>query len=375
MRIGINTRFLLTSKMEGFGWYTYEIASRIAINHPEHEFIFFFDRPFDPKFVFSGNVTPVVVSPPARHPFLYVYWYEIALKRAMEKHKVDIFFSPDGYLSLRSSIRQIAVIHDINFEHFPKDLPWINRVYLTYFFPRFAKKAAKIITVSEYSKQDIATHYKIEKEKIRVIWNGAAPHFKPISKESIQRVRNEITVGKPYFLFVGSLHPRKNVNRLIEAFAHFKTKNDSDIQLVIVGDYLWNKRSHVLSIPTSYESEIHFTGHLSAERLAAVVGSALVLTYVPYFEGFGIPLVEAMQCGIPILSGDRTSLPEVAGEAAIYCNPFDFEDIATKMELLANSESLRKNCSEEGLKRAALFSWDEASKACWDEIEQQLNDN
>jgi glycosyltransferase involved in cell wall biosynthesis len=373
VRIGINTRFLLTSKMEGFGWYTFEIASRIAVNHPEHEFIFFFDRPFDSKFVFSKNVIPVVVSPPARHPFIYIYWYEVALKRAMKKYKVDMLFSPDGYLSLRSSIPQIAVIHDINFEHFPKDIPWINRIYLTYFFPRFAKKAAKIITVSNYSKQDISNQYGIEKEKIRVIWNGAAPHFKPISAQLIQSVRNEITAGKPYFLFVGSLHPRKNVNRLIEAFVKFKTRTHSDIQLIIVGDYLWNKRSYTISMPKKYESDILFTGHLNADRLAEVVGSAFALTYVPYFEGFGIPLVEAMQCGVPILSGDRTSLPEVAGDAAIYCNPFDAEDIAVKMEDLANKESLRKSLSERAIERSKQFNWDIAAQHCWEEIEQILN--
>lgn len=358
--------------MEGFGWYTYEIASRLAINHPEHEFIFFFDRSFDPKFVFSKNVTPVVVSPPARHPMLYIYWFEVALKRAMKKHNVAILFSPDGYLSLRSSIPQVAVIHDINFEHFPKDLPWINRIYLTYFFPRFAKKAAKIITVSNYSKRDIATHYHIDEEKIRVIWNGAATQFKPMSEHSIQAVRNETTSGKPYFLFVGSLHPRKNVNRLIEAFAHFKTNSPSDIQLVIVGDYLWNKRSHALIIPKNYTSEIHFTGHLTAQKLAEVVGSAFALTYVPYFEGFGIPLVEAMQCGVPILSGDRTSLPEVAGDAAIYCNPFDSKDIAMNMEKLANSASLRETLREHGIERSKQFSWDKAATSCWEEIEYVL---
>jgi glycosyltransferase involved in cell wall biosynthesis len=375
VRIGINTRFLLTSKMEGFGWYTYEIASRIAINHPEHEFFFFFDRSFDPQFVFSKNVTPVVVSPPARHPILYIYWYEVGLKRAIKKHKIDILFSPDGYLSLRSSIPQIAVIHDINFEHFPHDLPWINHIYLTYFFPRFAKKASKIITVSNYSKQDISTQYQIEMEKIRVIWNGAAPHFKPMSEQSIQRVRNEITSGKPYFLFVGSLHPRKNVNRLIEAFVQFKARNQSDIQLVIVGDYLWNKKSYALTIPKNYESEMHFTGHLNAEILADVVGSAFALTYVPYFEGFGIPLVEAMQCGVPILSGNRTSLPEVAGDAAIYCDPFDATDIAANMEKLANSASLRKTLSERGVERSKQFSWDKAAYNCWEEIYQLLRVN
>ena len=150
MKIAVNTRFLLSGKMEGFGWYTYEITKRMVEQHPEHEFIFFFDRPFDPKFIFASNVTPVVLNPPARHPVLFIYWFEFAVRRALKKVKADVFFSPDGYLSLRSMIPQISVIHDINFEHFPKDLPWSARAYLRYFFPLFAKKATQIITVSEY---------------------------------------------------------------------------------------------------------------------------------------------------------------------------------------------------------------------------------
>lgn len=373
MRIGINTRFLIASKMEGFGRFTYEITKRMVEAHPEHEFIFFFDRPYDPQFVFSNNVIPVVLSPSARHPVLFLIWFEFALKRAMKKLEVDVLFSPDGYLSLRSEITQIAVIHDINFEHYPEDIPWGIRYYLKHFFPRFARKANAIITVSEYSKQDIANTYQIDPEKIHVTCNAAGELYKPLHYEEIQTIRFNLTSGNPYFLFVGSLHPRKNVKRLIEAFTIFKNKTQSKVKLVIVGDYMWNKRAHALHIPEDLASDIHFTGHLDANNLAKLVGAATALTYVPYFEGFGIPLVEAMKCGTPILSGDRTSLPEVAGDAAIYCNPFDTSDIAAKMEELAGSESLQKNLSELGLKRSQLFNWDQSAAICWGVIEHTFN--
>lgn len=370
MRIGINTRFLLPGKMEGFGWYTYEISKRLVEQHPEHEFVFFFDRPFDPKFIFGKNVTPVVLFPPARHPFLFYIWFEISLKRALKKNKIDVFFSPDGYMSLGSSIPQIAVIHDINYEHYPKDVPFSARVYLQKFFPLFANKANKIITVSEYSKQDIAKTYEIPLEKIRVAWNGASDVFKPLGDSKKQLIRSSITNGIPYFLFVGALHPRKNVKRLIEAFIQFKHITGSEMYLVIVGESLWKNNAFKLEVPDSIQSQIHFTGHISLEKLAEIMAAAFAFTYIPYFEGFGIPLVEAMKCGTPIISGDRTSLPEVAGDAALYCDPFSVKDIAEKMIELSSNENLRSDLREKGLKRSEFFDWNSSAQVVWEEIQK-----
>jgi glycosyltransferase involved in cell wall biosynthesis len=373
MRIAINTRFLLSSKMEGFGWYTFEIVKRLVENHPEHEFIFFFDRPYDQKFIFGKNVTPIVLQPPARHPFLFILWFELAIFRALKKYKADIFFSPDGYLSLRSKVPQISVIHDINFEHFPKDIPLLARKYLRYFFPKFAKKATKIITVSEYSKKDIIETYKIDATKISVAWNGASSVFKPLHDLEKINVRKKYCSGKNYFLFVGAIHPRKNVKRLLEAYSLYKKSENSDLELVIVGETLWKNASLEIQLDDSIKDTVHFTGHLTLEELSLVMGAASIFTFVPYFEGFGIPLVEAMKCGIPIISGNLTSLPEVAGDAAIYCDPFDVNDILNKMKTLSSDLKLQSTLSEIGLKRSQLFSWDIASEIVWKEIEKIIN--
>ncbi len=367
MRIAVNTRFLLPSKMEGFGWYTYEVVKRMVEQHPEHEFIFFFDRAYDERFIFGKNVTPVVLRPPARHPILFVLWFEFAVFRALKKYKADIFFSPDGYLSLRSKVPQIGVIHDINFEHYPKDLPFTARIYLRYFFPRFAQKASKIITVSNYSKKDISSTYSIPEDKIKVTWNGCSPLFQPLSEQAIRIIRGNYSNGKPYFLFVGALHPRKNVHRLIEAYIQYRKTENPTHELVIVGASMW-KNSSKLEIPSSVKASVHFTGHLDLHELTKVVGAASVFAFVPYFEGFGIPLVEAMSCGIPILSGNLTSLPEVAGEAALYCDPFDVNDMSDKMWELATNSNLRTELSAKGLERSKLFSWEKSAKIVWEEL-------
>lgn len=358
--------------MEGFGWYTYEICKRLAENHPEHEFVFFFDRVFDPKFIFSSNVEPVVVSPPARHPILFIYWFGIALKKAIKKNKIDVFFSPDGYLCLGTNIPQIATIHDINFEHYPKDLPFLPRIYLRKYFPLFAKKATKIITVSNYSKEDISSTYSIDKDKITVAWNGASEVFKPIAENERLLVQKKYANNQPYFVFVGAIHPRKNVRRMVEAFLQFKQKSNSPMQFVIVGESLWKNSSSDLKVIEDEKTAIHFTGHLPLEELAKVMASANALIYVPYFEGFGIPLVEAMKCGVPIISGNKTSLPEIAGNAALYCDPFNVQDIAEKMQELCESEFLQDELKINGLARSKQFSWDKAAEIVWSEIEQLM---
>lgn len=357
--------------MEGFGWYTYETISRMVKAHPEHEFIFFFDRTFDQKFIFAPHVKPVILRPPARHPVLFKIWFNYSITRALKRYKADLFFSPDGYLSLKTDIPQIGVIHDLNFEHYPQDLPSSALKYLRHYFPLFAQKAKHLLTVSEYSKQDIVDTYKINPEKITVAYNGASHHFKPVSMVERHVIMDEFTRGEPYIVFVGALHPRKNVARLIEAFDIFKKKSGSSTKLLIVGENLW--RSKKLILPKiSSEHDVVFTGHQPIERLAKIVASAKFMAFVSYFEGFGIPLVEAMQAGCPILAGNKTSLPEVAGNAAVYCDPFQIDSIVDGLTVLDSNDQQREDLIERGFERAKLFSWEFTSQKIWTVIENEL---
>ncbi len=361
MRIAINTRFLLSAKMEGFGWYTYEVSRRLVEQYPEHDFFFFFDRPYDNRFIFGPNVTPVVLYPPARHPVLFYTWFEWSVKRALKKYRIDLFFSPDGYLSLNSPVKQVGVIHDLSFVHYPDDIPKLPLKYLQHYFPKFARKANHIITVSEFSRQDIIKTYRVDSGKVTAIWNGASDAFKPLTEAEKQIIKSTYTSGDDYFLFVGALHPRKNLIRLARAFELFKQRTRSKTKLLIVGEMLWKNKEFKEAISSENQSEIMFTGHLSLEELTKVMGSAKLFTFIPYFEGFGIPLAEAMKCGTPILSGNLSALPEVAGEAAEYCDPFNIREIAEKMIDLDANPARLKELSEAGLERSGQFSWDKCA--------------
>ncbi len=203
-------------------------------------FIFFFDREFSSEFVFSNNIKPVVLFPPARHPFLYVWYFEFSIPRALKKYKIDLFVSTDGFIPTQSTTPSLSVIHDINFEHRPKDIPLLTRWYYKIFFPLFAKKATRIATVSEFSKRDIINTYHINENKIDVVYNGANEMYTPIASEEKIKVRKKYADGQNYFLYIGSLNPRKNIRNLLLAFEEFKKQNTTEFKLLIVGAAMHN---------------------------------------------------------------------------------------------------------------------------------------
>lgn len=369
MNIGINTRLLLTNKLEGIGWFTYEVVQRIVQQHPEHHFFLFFDRPFDPAFIFSENCTPVVLHPQARHPILFKIWFDWSIPRALKKYKIDLFFSPDGFLSLKTSVPQIPVIHDLNFEHIPEDLPSKHTRYYKKYMPLFSRKARAIITVSAFSKKDISSTYGIPPDKISVAHNAASLSFQPLGKEEKISIQKKYTKGAPYFVYVGALHKRKNISRMLLAFDAFKQKQSSPIKFIIVGEPLF-KSSDIDDTFRSmkHQKDVIFTGRLSQDDLVKVVASALGMVYVSYFEGFGIPVLESMQCGVPVLTANSTSLPEVGGEAALYCDPMDVSSITNGLQLLSEN-TIEKNIL---IKQASQFSWDKTAGTVWKVIHENL---
>jgi glycosyltransferase involved in cell wall biosynthesis len=373
MKIAVNTRLLLRDKLEGIGWFTYESLRRITTQHPEHQFTFIFDRRYSEEFLFSDNVTPVVLFPQARHPFLYYWWFEYSIPKLLKRLQPDLFLSPDGFLPVHPKTKTLAVFHDLNFEHYPEDLPLLTRNYYRRFFPHFARNSTRIATVSEFSKQDIIRQYGVSPGKIDVVYDGASEVYHPLTSEEKQITRQHYTEGRPYFVFIGSLHPRKNLANLFRAFDLFKKTNPSDVQLIIVGARKW----WTSEIDRAYQgmnfsNDVIFTGRLNTDHLHMVLGSALGLAYVSYFEGFGIPIVEAFRCGTPVITANVTSMPEVAGEAALMIDPFDPESIAIAMYKIHQYETLRNELSERGYQRKDLFTWQKTADLLWESIEKTI---
>ena len=209
MRIAVNTRFLIKDKLEGIGWFTYEVLRRLVEQYPEHEFIFFFDRPYDEEFIFGANVKAVVLFPPARHALLWYWWFEWSLPRALRRYKADVLLSPDGYLSLQSSIKTVMVTHDIAHVHYPKQIPYHGRVYYKHFVPKYLKRADRVVAVSEFTKQDIIQYYAVEASKIEVACNGCREEFIPLTVQEKQAIRNQYSDGKAYFFYLGAVSSKE----------------------------------------------------------------------------------------------------------------------------------------------------------------------
>lgn len=361
--------------MEGIGWFSYESLKRITCRHPEHKFIFIFDRAWSDEFIFSGNIIPVVAAPQARHPILWYLYFEWSIPSVLRKHKADVFLSPDGWLSLRTDVPSLPVIHDLNFENYPEFIPSFVRKYYHYFFPRFARKAARIGTVSEFTRRDIVKRYGIDPQKIDVLYNGANETFQPLPHDEQQKIREEYTQGCPYFLFVGLIHPRKNLARQIMAFDRFKERIPCNVKLLVAGSKKWWTDDIRRTYENSpFRNEIIFAGRVNADRLKFIYASALALTYVSIFEGFGIPILEAMACDIPVITSESSSMPEVGGNAVLYADPFSVDSIASAMMKIFNDEKLRNLLIEKGRIQRNNFSWEKTAGNLWNCIEKTMTE-
>ncbi len=373
MRIAINARFLLPGKLEGLGHYTHEIVRRMVQQHPEDQFLLLFDRAFDPQFVYGPNVETRVVFPPARHPLLWMTWFETSLPFVLERWKPDVFFSPDGYVSLRSKVPTVVTMHDVLPLRHPELLPRTVGKYYRYFMPRFARRAEKIVTVSEYVRRDIADACNVSTDKIEVVYNGCRDGFKPLNDAEQQNIRDVFAEGQPYFFYTGAIHPRKNVHRLIRAFDVFKKQSGSAVRLLLAGRFAWQTGEVKTAYEQSaYKNHIRFLGYVPETDLQNLTASALALCLVSLNEGFGLPIVEAFNTDTPVLASNLSALPEVAGNAALLVDPLDENAMASALMRLNTDAELRQELVQKGRERRKAFSWDKAAVDLY-EILKKMN--
>jgi len=374
MVIAVNTRVLLKDKLEGFGYFIKEIFTILSRNHPEHQFYFLFDRPFSEEFIFAPNVHPLVTGPAARHPVLWKYWFDMRIPRVLKKIKADVLVSPDGYCSLATRIPQCVVVHDLGFLHQPDAYKRSHILYLRHYTPKFIKKATRVSTVSLFSKNDIIRQYRTDADKIDVVYSAVKPSFKPLSFEEQEKVRRQYTEGKAYFIYAGAIQPRKNLLNLLKAFSLFKKRQQSSMKLVLAGRMAWKNDEFIRLLKTyRYRDDVILTGYIEESELARLVAASYALVYPSLFEGFGVPVLEAMQSGVPALTSANSSMEEIGGEAGLYFDPRDHEDIAEKMMLIYKDENLRAQLVKQGYEQAQIYSWERTANLLWDSIMKAVN--
>jgi len=301
----------------------------------------------------------------------------LTLSAELRRHPVDIlhvqFTSPPF-----APCPVVVSIHDLSFEHLPETFNRRSRTQLRLTVRRSARKAKRVLALSEHARQDIISTYKIPPNLVTTIPIGAAPHFRPVTDEKeLQRVRHTYGIARNYILSVGSIQPRKNLGRLAQAYARLRDRlPENEVpQLVIVGKRAWLYRETLREIEQLRTGDfLVITGYVPERDLPALYSGATCFVYPSYFEGFGLPPLEAMKCGAPVITGDRTSLPEVVGDAGLLVNPFDVDAIASAIQSVITDSKLRSELKNKSLNRAQMFDWRKTAKRTL-EVYREAADN
>jgi glycosyltransferase involved in cell wall biosynthesis len=363
MRIAINTRFGAYDYQEGYGRFTREISYGLASANKLDEYFFYYDKAYQPDYQSITNIRHIVAGPRARHPLLWKFWYDVRVPALLAGNRAEVFFSPDGICSLHTKVPQVLAIHDLAFLHYPSFMPKMQQWYYKHYTPAFIRKAKRIITVSSFSRTDLLKHYPMAKGKTEVVYNAADPSFRPHSWTEKESWKDSFSEGREYFLYVGSVHPRKNLVNLLKAFSGFKKRQKTNMQLVIAGRMAWQQEEFTHALSTfKFRNDVKLTGFVPQEELVKLMGSAYALIYPSVWEGFGMPVLEAMQSGVPVLCSDNSALPEITGDAALFFDPLKPDDIGLQMAHVYKDEQARSLMIERGLIRAGLFNWSESCK-------------
>ena len=299
----------------------------------------------------------------------------LTLSAELRSHPVDVlhvqFTSPPF-----APCPVVVSIHDLSFEHLPETFNRRSRAQLRFTVRRSARMAARVLALSEHARLDIISTYKIAPDLVTAIPIAAPNHFRPVVDEyELQRVRQTYGINGDYILSVGSIQPRKNLTRLLSAYERLRrTRPEGSLpQLVLVGKRAWLYRETLKAIE-KLGTGVIVTGYVPETDLPALYSGALCFVYPSFFEGFGLPPLEAMKCGTPVITGDRTSLPEVVGDGGVLVNPFDIDAIASAIATMVDDSSFRSRLRIESLNRARIFDWRETARRTL-EVYKQAADN
>lgn len=354
MRIGIDLH-MVNDFMQGSRTYTYNVIRALIEIDPENDYyLYFTNKPKSlPRLFQKPNVHIRRIFPSTRIIRLPI---SFPLKLAIDR--IDVFHCQ--YMgSPFSATPYVVTLHDIIHEIYPEFYPNSLRFFMSLFYPLSARRAATVLTVSEYCKEAIVKLYKVPEKNVIVAYDGVSDEFKPIRDKSlVNSVGKKYGINKENILFVGRLEPRKNIPGLFKAFYSLKKHHNIPHQLVIVGmkDFKYNE-IYDTAKRLKLDEDIVFTGRVEQEDLPMIYNGADLFVFPSFGEGFGIPPLEAMACGIPVITSNTTALPEVVGDAGIMINPWDKEELSEMMYKVLSDSGLRNKMRNKGLEQSKRFSW------------------
>ncbi|OPJ63381.1 glycosyltransferase family 4 protein [Clostridium oryzae] len=356
MRIGLDGRAAKWYRGTGIGNYTYQLISAINSIDNCNDYLLFAPEDSDLDINFSKHFTVRNITENNTDNF----WDSINIPNILLNNEVEIYHIPQNGIGMPNSKECpfIITLHDI----IPYRLPdTVGKSYLKIFLeqmPDIIERCDGIITVSEYSKNDIIEEFNFPRDKIFVTYLAAESIYKPIDKnKSRDIIKHLYGIDYPFILYVGGFSPRKNIVGLIEAFSKFSVKN-SEFKLVIAGKKgishtLYKEKAEALGI----EDKVVFPGFISMEHLPYLYNASDLFVYPSFYEGFGLPPIEAMSCGVPVVTSNTTSIPEIVGDNAFLINPSDIDQLSSALDVMINDEIIRKDFISRGIKRAGELSW------------------
>lgn len=359
MRIGVDLSVIQSTK-SGVDWYTYNVLKEMLNLLQPHEHLYLFsnrETGFEHEVKSNRQVTVV------RSRFRYQEpWRQLILPLLLKRHEIDVCFFTNFVLSVASPCPMVLTIHDLSFKLFPRTHSLRNVVWTRSLVPVSVKRSWRIIAVSNNTKLDLLRLMNVSNGKVEVIHEGVSAQFNPEAGPYDEEALNHYGIRKPYVLFVGTLEPRKNLNLLIKSFDKI-TKVRPDVHLVLAGRRGWMAQAIFDELERrDLLGKVHITGYVRDEYLPALYREAEALVYPSLYEGFGLPPLEAMACGTPVIVSKGSSLPEVVGDAGLYVNPLDVDELARTMEKILSDADLAASLKAKGLERASQFSWKNAAE-------------
>jgi len=364
MNIGIVSSFI-DEKSGGIGVYTENLVKKLnEIDFHNNYFLIHYERSTQDIYLENSEIIIPQKSFLNKMPGSYSFWRYYTLPKELKKYKLDVIHDPYelGPLSFSNPAAKIITIHDLTPllfpEHFKSADVWLHRLL----FSKTIKNVDKIITVSEYSKKDIIEHINAPEDKIEVVYNGKSEIFHPHTENEVEEIKKRYNLPSEFILCVGGLHPIKNIPRLLKAYK--KVLESGYWQpLVIVGKKVdkWDPIFQTIS-QLGLEDKVLFTGHINDNDLSLLYSAAEVFVYPCLYAGFGLPPLEAMACGTPVISSNNSSIPEVVGDAGILIDPYQVYDISNALVHVLDDKSMQKKMIKKGKKQAELFSWENAAR-------------
>lgn len=368
MRIAIYTDILSKDKTTWFGrdWFIYEIIHRITITHPEHAFIIVSKESFETFPFHTENVKTVSLESSRSTTFSFYRLLNWKLPILLKKEKIDLLLSLNGFLPLKSTVPSCLVVRDISFLINTNTFSNTPLRYLYHHFPRYLSGTSIIAAVSFFCKKELVNQFKIPEEKIRVIQQGICGDYHPLNWQEREEVKNEHTDGREYFIYAGKINQEKNIINMLKGFSVLKKRLRSNMVLILAGNVDPEYKAFPeLMRSYHFRDDVKRIGHAGLFEMTKLIGAAYGLVSPSVMKSFDVSVLEALHCRVPVLAASNTVAAEIAGDAALYFNPFKPDDIGDKFCELYKDESLRAMLISQADKQASQFNWEKTSDALW----------